>query len=229
MLGPEGQTLCTDLGLPAGVRTVISSQEIVGVPGARLDILELSRGRMVRLRRKIGDGINELTALIPAELFISKVAARGGPINMYAAVTSREGAVLGKSANAAKRIRITRRGSSLKNTACGSRSRCRARFVAARGIQRSHPRSDARPDAARHRGGRRGDRTAARLENIVQFRGSTIPRRLDRPGGAQHLRRHADRIDAGRAGTDGARPDREPNGNPPRHRRVAGSRPAHRD
>jgi hypothetical protein len=59
IVGPDAETLCTDLGLPLGERTMLSSELLVGAAGYWLDIIVLPAGeRMVRLRRQVGAGPN---------------------------------------------------------------------------------------------------------------------------------------------------------------------------
>ena len=80
VVGPDGETLCTDLGLPLGERTMLSSDLLVGAAGYWLDIIELPSGeRMVRLRRQVGAGPNGIAALVPTSLFLPQVSTRGGP------------------------------------------------------------------------------------------------------------------------------------------------------
>ena len=48
IVGPDAETLCIDLGLPLGERTLLSSELLVGAAGYWLDIIVLSTGeRMV--------------------------------------------------------------------------------------------------------------------------------------------------------------------------------------
>ena len=93
----DGQTLCTDLGLPLGERTMKSSELLVGAPGYWFDIIALATGeRMVRLRRQVGAGPNSIAALVPATLFLPQVSTQGGPFSAYARIMTRQGAVIGE-------------------------------------------------------------------------------------------------------------------------------------
>ena len=57
VVGPDAETLCTDLGLPLGDRRMVSSELLVGATGYWLDIIAWPGGeRMVRLRRQVGAG-----------------------------------------------------------------------------------------------------------------------------------------------------------------------------
>ncbi len=96
VVGPDGETLCTDLGLPLGRREVLSSEPLVGANWYSLDTLQLDNGQaMVRLRRKVGSGPNGVAALVPAILFLPQVSTHGGPFNAYAHIASAGGAVIG--------------------------------------------------------------------------------------------------------------------------------------
>src|SRR5262249_8277211 len=62
--GPDAETLCTDLGLPLGQRTLLSSDLLVGASGYWFDIIMLPGGeRAVRLHRQVGPGPNGVAAL----------------------------------------------------------------------------------------------------------------------------------------------------------------------
>jgi len=78
IVGPDAETLCTDLGLPLGERAMLSSELLVGAAGYWLDIIVLPAGeRMVRLRRQVSAGPNGVAALIPTTFFLPQVS--GGP------------------------------------------------------------------------------------------------------------------------------------------------------
>ncbi|HEY4140429.1 MAG TPA: EAL domain-containing protein [Pseudolabrys sp.] len=78
LIGPDGKTICSDLGLPPGERQTIASEPVTGVSGYTLDVIHIVNGaRMVRFRRIVGDGPNEIAALVPASLFIPHVTSQG--------------------------------------------------------------------------------------------------------------------------------------------------------
>jgi sensor c-di-GMP phosphodiesterase-like protein len=92
ILGPDGQTLCTDLGLPLGQRNIIASEPLTGAEGYSLDIMQIANGRqMVRLRRPVGAGPNSIAALVPANLFMPHVSTAGDPFNNFAAIKTFKG------------------------------------------------------------------------------------------------------------------------------------------
>ena len=95
--GPDGETLCTHLGLPLGERTILSSELLVGAAGYWFDILTLPTGeRMVRLRRQVGSGPNGVAALVPTSLFLPQVSTQGGPFSAAARIMTRQGALIGE-------------------------------------------------------------------------------------------------------------------------------------
>src|SRR5215470_7347674 len=96
VVGPDGETLCTDLGLPLGDRRMVSSELLVGATGYSLDIIGWPGGeRMVRLRRQIGTGPNGIAALVPTTLFLPQVSTQGGPFSAYARIMTRQGTIIG--------------------------------------------------------------------------------------------------------------------------------------
>ena len=97
VIGPDGETLCTDLGLPPGERRMISSELFVGATGYWLDIIAWPSGeRMVRLRRQVGSGHNGIAALVPTTLFLPQVSTQGGPFSAYARIMTRQGTIIGE-------------------------------------------------------------------------------------------------------------------------------------
>lgn len=96
IVGPDGQTLCTQFGLAPGERKLVSSEPLVGADGYFLDIVRLAGGRsMVRLRRQTGGGPNEITALVPTILFLPQVSTQGDPFSAYAHIATRAGTLIG--------------------------------------------------------------------------------------------------------------------------------------
>ena len=99
VVGPDGQTQCTHLGLPLGQRKVLSTEKLTGAPGYSLDIIQLGQRpeRVVRLRRPSGLGAAGVAALIPSDLFLPQVSTQGGPFSAYSSVTTSAGALIGES------------------------------------------------------------------------------------------------------------------------------------
>lgn len=97
IVGPGGETLCSHLGLPPDERKVLSSEPFAGHDGYRFDIIALASGdRMVRLRRKAGEGPNSIAALVPAALFLPQVSTRGSRFSGYARIVTPHGATVGE-------------------------------------------------------------------------------------------------------------------------------------
>lgn len=142
VVGPDAQTLCTDLGLPLGERSMLSSELFVGAAGYWLDIIALPIGeRMVRLRRQVASGPNGIAALVPATLFLPQVSTQGGPFSAYARIMTRQGNDHRRSRRKTARgggcrfpgrdevreIRLRRRNRNLARPHCGPA--CRSQMV----------------------------------------------------------------------------------------------------
>ena len=96
ILGPDGQRLCSHVGLATPMRSVVSSEPLTGVDGYSLDVIRLAQGRtMVRLRRKVG--VNEVAACMPALYFLPQVSTHGGPFSGYAHIVTGGGTLIGQS------------------------------------------------------------------------------------------------------------------------------------
>ena len=96
IVGPDGQPLCTDLGLPLGQRIMLASEPLAGASWYTLDAIQLENGQpMVRLRRKVGAGPNGVAALVPAMLFLPQVTTQGGAFHSYAHIATAGGVTIG--------------------------------------------------------------------------------------------------------------------------------------
>jgi hypothetical protein len=97
VVGFDGQTLCTQLGVPLGTRSLTASERLSGADGYFIDVLQpADGGPMVRLRRKVGPGPTQIAALVPATLFLPQVSTQGGPFNGYARITTQAGTEIGE-------------------------------------------------------------------------------------------------------------------------------------
>ncbi|MGH6789026.1 MAG: EAL domain-containing protein [Pseudolabrys sp.] len=97
VVAPDGQILCTHLGLQLGQRKVLSSEPMTDPSGYTLDIVDIGKNeRMVRLRRKVGSSANSVAALVPAALFLPQVATKGGPFSAHASMSTRGGTLIGE-------------------------------------------------------------------------------------------------------------------------------------
>jgi len=96
VLGPEGDTRCTNLAIPLGRRIVVAP-----IADTRDDIvIEVIRvgaiaDSMVRVRRTSPDG-TALAALIPTDLMLPRTSSTGGPRTVHATLTTADGTVLGE-------------------------------------------------------------------------------------------------------------------------------------
>jgi sensor c-di-GMP phosphodiesterase-like protein len=96
IVGPGGQTLCTDRGLPLGHRRVIWSEPLTGADWYTFDLVQLENGQpMVRLSRKVGEGSNGIAALVQSALFLPQVSTQGGPFSAFAQIATASGALIG--------------------------------------------------------------------------------------------------------------------------------------
>lgn len=94
ILGSDGQTLCSSLGLPSGERKLIASETSAG--GLTIDILKpADADALIRLRRKAGAGPNEMSALVPVTLLLPQVTVQGASHSAYASLIARNGSTIG--------------------------------------------------------------------------------------------------------------------------------------
>jgi sensor c-di-GMP phosphodiesterase-like protein len=85
IVGPDGETLCTDLDLGHAERKIVSSEPLAGVDGYFFDVVQIASGQeIVRLRRATGGGPNQLAAWVPAGLFKPQITSEGGPFGANA-------------------------------------------------------------------------------------------------------------------------------------------------
>jgi sensor c-di-GMP phosphodiesterase-like protein len=98
IIGPDGESLCTNLGNPLGQRKVISSEPLTGAEGYTLDIIQIANSqRMVQLRHTAGTGPNALAALVPVILLLPQVSVEGSPFSAYAQIVTRDGILIGST------------------------------------------------------------------------------------------------------------------------------------
>jgi sensor c-di-GMP phosphodiesterase-like protein len=96
IVNAQGRTLCSDLGLSLGQRTTVASEPLSGANWYTLDIVQLENGQsMVRLRRKVDGGADEIAALVPALLFLPQVSTQGNPFSAYARIATAAGTLIG--------------------------------------------------------------------------------------------------------------------------------------
>jgi sensor c-di-GMP phosphodiesterase-like protein len=96
VVGPGGQTLCTDLGLPLGQRKVLWSEPLAGASWYSLALVQLENGQpMLRFGREVGGGPNGLAAVVPAMVFLPQVSTQGGPFSAFAQIATALGTLIG--------------------------------------------------------------------------------------------------------------------------------------
>jgi sensor c-di-GMP phosphodiesterase-like protein len=91
VINPAGHTICTDLGIPLGVRQVISSHPLTADGDVAIEVLRFGDrpGSMIRIRRLGANNANGLAAVVPTELFLPLTAmkADGSGIKALAITT----------------------------------------------------------------------------------------------------------------------------------------------
>jgi sensor c-di-GMP phosphodiesterase-like protein len=99
IVDPSGHTLCTDLGIPLGIRKVMFSQPLTGDGEFLIEVLRLGDRRQaaIRIRPAVSGDANTPAALLPAELFLllTSISAQVSGVQMQA-VTTRDGHPLSK-------------------------------------------------------------------------------------------------------------------------------------
>jgi sensor c-di-GMP phosphodiesterase-like protein len=94
-----GQTLCSDLGVPLGARTIVSSQPLTADGEFLIEVVGLAERNetVIRIRRVGTAGANGLAALVPTELFLPQVSTQGGPLTSRATLSTREGTLVAEN------------------------------------------------------------------------------------------------------------------------------------
>ncbi|HLH92400.1 MAG TPA: EAL domain-containing protein [Xanthobacteraceae bacterium] len=95
VIAPNGQMLCSDLGIPLSARVVAGPVKLAP-PGEIL--IEITRVgdrpvNYLRMRRFVASGTS-LAALVPTDLLIPLTAPRGGPFAAHVRILTQEGAVI---------------------------------------------------------------------------------------------------------------------------------------
>jgi sensor c-di-GMP phosphodiesterase-like protein len=85
IVAADSRTLCSDVGNMSELRRIISSEPVT--PGSRtlLEVVQIGERpeHWIRVRRPGGGLANGVAALIPSELFVPQVSARGGPLAFH--------------------------------------------------------------------------------------------------------------------------------------------------
>ncbi len=98
VVGADGQTLCTDLGVPVGSRRVLGSQSVSAAGDLIFEVMRIGErlDLMVRIRRQ-SPGAPGIAALVPSELFIAQVSTQGAALTSHTRMTMRDGTVVGEA------------------------------------------------------------------------------------------------------------------------------------
>ncbi len=96
LLGPTGQTLCSGTAMPLGSLRMVSSRVLPGEASLSLDVMRSIGGEtMLRLRRRIGAGVIELAALMPANLLMPQATIAGASTGAYVELVDGDGRMIG--------------------------------------------------------------------------------------------------------------------------------------
>ncbi len=96
LLGPAGQALCSGSGMPLGSLRLVSSHALADKSGLSLDIMRAPDGEiMLRLRRKIASSVNEMAALLPADLLMPQTTIAGSPAGAHVRLLTSDGQLIG--------------------------------------------------------------------------------------------------------------------------------------
>jgi sensor c-di-GMP phosphodiesterase-like protein len=97
VIGPEGEILCTDLGLSLGGRDVVNVPHPVDDGDLQVEVVRVGDGAVdfVRVRR-FGPGGGSLAALVPPDLLIPLTSNRGGPAGAVVQVFTHDGLLIGQ-------------------------------------------------------------------------------------------------------------------------------------
>jgi len=102
VVGPDGQTLCSDLGLAPAERKVLASQRVLERPEVLLEAVRVGDKQepFLRVRRPAVAGFNSLAALIPSDMLLARVSTRGNLITSNTRMSMANGVVIGEIGSA---------------------------------------------------------------------------------------------------------------------------------
>jgi len=98
VVGPDGQTYCTDLGIPLGARQLMNQRK-AGSPGETIiEVIRLVQRdeQLLRVRRVDAHG-GGLAALIPANLLMPLSSSGGGEFSAYVHIATADGTPVAQS------------------------------------------------------------------------------------------------------------------------------------
>jgi sensor c-di-GMP phosphodiesterase-like protein len=102
IIGPDGRTLCTDVGNQPEQRKVTSSEPLAPGSSILLEVVRLGAQAdpWVRIRRPNPATGSGIAALIPAVLFVPQVSTGGGPLSFHARALTAGGALIAEAGEA---------------------------------------------------------------------------------------------------------------------------------
>ena len=87
--------------MPLGSLRLVSSFALPGKAGLSLDIMRAPGGEtMIRLRRKVGAGVNEIAALMPAKLLMPQASVAGAAASAYVTLADGDGSTIDTAGSA---------------------------------------------------------------------------------------------------------------------------------
>ncbi|HEX2652290.1 MAG TPA: EAL domain-containing protein, partial [Xanthobacteraceae bacterium] len=99
VIGPNGQTYCTNSSLMLGQRRTLSNVVPTAVPDVALDIVRIGhqKERFLRVHRSINKSGIALAALIPGDLLVPQLASRNGSdYRSWTRIAVEDGTILGE-------------------------------------------------------------------------------------------------------------------------------------
>ena len=96
VIGANGQTLCSDLGIPLSARVIAGPVKTAPAGQTLLEVIRVGDRPQNYLRlRRFGPGGASLAALVPTDMLLPLTSPRGGPFGAHARIVTQEGAVIG--------------------------------------------------------------------------------------------------------------------------------------
>jgi sensor c-di-GMP phosphodiesterase-like protein len=97
VIGPDGQTRCSDLGLSPSARKIVNVPRAATAGEVVTEVVRLADRPVdyLRVRRFLASG-GSLAALVPSDVLIPLAATRGGPFAAHARVFTADGALIGE-------------------------------------------------------------------------------------------------------------------------------------
>jgi sensor c-di-GMP phosphodiesterase-like protein len=107
LVGPDGQTMCSDMGAAFTPRDLLASAATSN-PDIMLDVVRLvgSDERLLRIRLVTAQRKPALAALLPVDLMLPQIAPDGSPLPVYARLTLGDGTLVGTSGDAAGSVSL---------------------------------------------------------------------------------------------------------------------------